>query len=337
MDYGYLIKRAGQITWRYKFLWIFGIIMALCGQGSGGKPKIQMNYSSPMPFEPESGIPEFPAYFPEPLGQTPIAVYLVAGLLLALVFVAIGLVVGAICRSALIKSVARVEAGENINLAQSWNDGLAKAVPLGLLQALLYSPLFILVVIMVVIVFTQFWPFFGQILTSPYHFDGQGPPPFIEDIFTFLPLFFSTICMFACLFFIIKIMAVLFLTFGSRAIVLENKDIFGSFPRSWLLFRQNVGPTILLAIIMIAITIGVGIVIAIPTMIIMLPVMISTMPNVFSETGLSVMNYLLLGGVGLIVLIVFSFVNGVLQVFIEALGTLAYREFVIKASQMERP
>ena len=35
MDYGQSIKRAAQITWRYKFLWIFGIIMALCGQSSG--------------------------------------------------------------------------------------------------------------------------------------------------------------------------------------------------------------------------------------------------------------------------------------------------------------
>jgi len=109
MDYGQSIKRAAQITWRYKFLWIFGIFMALCGQSSGGSPRFQMNYSTP--YDSTTGFPEFPDFFPEPLGQTPLAVYIVAGLVFLIVFGLISIIVGALGRSALIKTVARIEDG----------------------------------------------------------------------------------------------------------------------------------------------------------------------------------------------------------------------------------
>ncbi len=37
MDYGKVLKRAWETTWRYRALWIFGIIIALTtASGSGG-------------------------------------------------------------------------------------------------------------------------------------------------------------------------------------------------------------------------------------------------------------------------------------------------------------
>lgn len=34
MDYGYVLRRAWEIIWKFKVLWIFGIL-ASCGQASG--------------------------------------------------------------------------------------------------------------------------------------------------------------------------------------------------------------------------------------------------------------------------------------------------------------
>ena len=34
MDFGYVLRRAWQIIWKFKILWIFGIL-AGCGQASG--------------------------------------------------------------------------------------------------------------------------------------------------------------------------------------------------------------------------------------------------------------------------------------------------------------
>lgn len=328
MDYSNLIKQAAQITWRYKFLWFFGIMMALCGQGSGGRAQFQVNYRVPYPTD--GMAPEFPSFFPEPLGQTPISVYIVAGSLFFLLFGIISLVVGAIGRGALIKSVERVENNEPIAFGQSWRDGLSKIIPLGLLQALLYSPLVILGAIFVVIFFTRFWPFFSELVTSRPLVNLKEPPPFMQDFFALFPLFFAVICGSICVLFIIQILISLFLTFGSRAIVLENQGVFGSFGRSWALFRRNLGTTIILALLVVVIGFVVSLILAIPGAIIMLPLMMSIMPAMMSEAGLSLGSYVLLGTVVLILAAIFSIIGGIMQVFVESLWTLAYREFARK-------
>ncbi|MBN1218371.1 MAG: hypothetical protein JXM69_05550 [Anaerolineae bacterium] len=325
MDYGQIIKRAAHITWRYKFLWVFGIIMALCGQGSGGNPRFQMNYN--LPYDPSSGAPEFPPFFPEPLGQTPIVVYVVAGLVFLVIFGLISIIVGALGRSALIKSVARVEDGEHISFRSSWQDAVAKAVPVGLLQLLLAMPMLALGALVAVIVLTTFWPFFSQIFTYRPTPESQGPPPFVEDFAAFFPMFFATICSTICFFFIIQIIAGLFRTFGSRAIVLESQGVIGSFARSWTLFSKNISATLILALLLFLITIVVGLIVAIPAMAIMFPIMISTMPAMISGSGPSMGNYFLLGAAGIVMVIIVGFIQGIFQVFIESLWTLAYRAF----------
>jgi hypothetical protein len=325
MDYSNIIKRAAQITWQYKFLWPFGIIMTLCGQGSGGGSRFQMNYQTP--YDPGMGPPEFPAFFPEPLGQTPIAVYIVAGILFLIIFGLIGILVGAIGRGSLIKSVERIENGEELSFRQSWRDGLEKVVPLGLLQLLLSIPGLILGIIAAVIILTLFWPFFSQLLTFRPPANPEGPPPFMREFLTIFPLFFAAICAGVCLTFILQIITGFFLTFGSRAIVLENQGVIGSFGRGWQRFRQNIGATVILAILIVVIGFGVSIIVGLPSAVIMLPLMMSTMPRIFSEAGPSLGDYLLLGCAGLTITLIFSIIGGIIQVFIESLWTLAYREF----------
>lgn len=332
MNYGELISRAAQIAWRYKFLWIFGILMALCGQGSGGGPNFQMNYRTSAPFDTETGFPEFPGYFPEPLGDTPIAVYIAGAIVVALLFGLIWVIVGAIGRSALIKAVARIEAGETVTLAESWRDGLAHAVPVGLLQAILYSPLLILMLIAAVVILTQFFPFFARMFEEMPRFEGEGPPPMMTEFFAFFPLFFGLVCGTICLAWIIQLVAGLFTIFGSRAIVLEKMGLGASFGRSWALFRQNLGPTIILAIIIFLVGFIIGIAVAIPAAAIMFPVMFSTMPDLFSETGPSVSTFILLGAVGVLVWLIAGVIGGIAQVFIEALWTLAYQQFAAKTA-----
>jgi len=333
MDYTRLLTRAAQITWRYKFLWIFGFLMALCGQGGGGRANFQVNYRTPTPFDSTSGPFEFPAFFPEPLGQTPVAVYLVAGLLFITIFALFSLIVGALGRSALIKTVANIEADQPVSLATSWQDGLAKARPLGLLQAILYSPLFIVAVVGLIVFLTQLLPFFDKLFQSMPNLEEEGAlPPLLQDFFAFFPLFFGAICGLVCITFIVQLVGGLFLTFGSRAIVLENAGIFGSFPRSWLLFRQNLGATLLLAVLVAIIGAIINVAAAIPVAVIAFPVMFSAVPDIFSESGPSLPTYFLLGSVALFSMIVFSIVGGVLRVFIEAVWTLAYQEFVSRAN-----
>ena len=165
--------------------------------------------------------------------------------------------------------------------------------------------------------------------------DSQTPPeipPFMGDFFRFFPLFFAAICSFACLGFIIQLIAAVFRTFGGRAIVLEDKGVIASFGRGWTVFRQNIAASIILVLITIVISALISIVIAIPAIIIMFPMMMSTMPRIFSGEGLSVGNILLMGGAAIIIYLITSFFGGVLLVFTETLWTLAYREFTTEKS-----
>ena len=44
MDYGKILSRAWQIFWKYKILWVFGIL-ASCSSGRGSSPNFNFNYS----------------------------------------------------------------------------------------------------------------------------------------------------------------------------------------------------------------------------------------------------------------------------------------------------
>jgi len=316
MDYADLIRRAWQITWRYKFLWIFGILMALCGQGNNSRINFQFNVRG------SSGqFPQFPD-LPPWVTDLPIAVYVVAGLLALLIFWAISLIVGAIGRSALIRAAARAEAGEELSLAQSWRDGLAKAVPVGLLQLLLSIPMLVLVGILIVLGLALFLPLFLQLMDNP-----QEPPP-LASFISFFPLFFATVCGFICFSFIIQLFVALFLTFGSRAIILEDQGVLASLGRGWQRFRQNLGPSIILAVIIIVLTFALGLLLAVPAAAILFPVMFGVMGDLASGRGLSWLAILIVAVVGLGITLIFGIVSGIFQVFSETLWTLAYRAFL---------
>jgi hypothetical protein len=319
MDYADLIRRAWQITWRYKFLWIFGILMALCGQGNSSRANFQMNFSGSSDEPPQ--LPELPPW----LADLPIAAYVIAGLLVLLIFWALSIIVGAISRSALIRAAARAEAGEELSLAQSWRDGLAKAVPVGLLQLLLSIPMLILIGIVIALALVLFLPLVMQLLESP-----EEPPP-LENLLTLIPFFFAGVCGFLCFNFIIQLVVALFLTFGSRAIVLEDQGVLASFGRSWQLFMQNLGSTIILAVIIIVITFVLGLILALPAAALLFPVMFGVMGDLASGSGLSLLTVLLVVVVGLGITLVFGVITGIFQVFSETLWTLAYRAFLRKA------
>ncbi len=335
MDYGKLITRAMQITWRYKFLWIFGFFMALCGQSRGGTPRFQFNYNVSMPFPggdapPISEFPGFPAFFPQPLGQVPIWIYVAIGLVVILIFIALGIVVGAVCRSALIKSVDRVESGDAISLSTSWHDGLAKAVPVGLLNLLLAAPLILFWVTAAIIFFLMFWSTFEPLFGLTPNPNNQEMPPEVARMFAFFPMFFGVICTVICVAFIAQIIIGLFRIFGSRAIVIEDNGVLQSFSRSWGLFRNNLGATIIVALLLFVITMVVGFAVAIPAMIVMFPLMFSMLPEMMSTGFPSMGSIVLLTAVGLVMGLLFAVIYGIFQVFTESLWTLAYREFIGK-------
>jgi len=108
MDYGGLVKRALDIMWKFKYLWIFGFFLEF-GSGGGG------------------GGGNLPDKFKEPISDFltgPLLGALIFLLLAAFVIFIIFLILYIISQGGLIHCVWRIESGENPTLRDGWNAGV---------------------------------------------------------------------------------------------------------------------------------------------------------------------------------------------------------------------
>jgi len=108
MDYGGLVKRALDIMWKFKYLWIFGFFLEF-GSGGGG------------------GGGNLPDKFKEPISDFltgPLLGALIFLLLAAFVIFIIFLILYIISQGGLIHCVWRIESGENPTLREGWNAGV---------------------------------------------------------------------------------------------------------------------------------------------------------------------------------------------------------------------
>lgn len=110
MNYGALIGRAWQITWRYKVLWIFGILLALAagGGGNGGGGGSGSAWSAPWPMlETEEFLPLLASF-----------VLLCCCALFFLIIIAV--IVQYVARTALYRSVDQIE---DAGVGPTWREG----------------------------------------------------------------------------------------------------------------------------------------------------------------------------------------------------------------------
>ena len=119
MDFGKVLGRAWEITWRWKMLWVLGFLAAL-GQGNGAG---QLNYSiSGDEFE------RFGYRFGDSAEQFfALLSGLVLGLICLVLIVAIVLwVVSVIARGGLIAGVQQVEEEGSTSFGKAWSVGVRK-------------------------------------------------------------------------------------------------------------------------------------------------------------------------------------------------------------------
>jgi hypothetical protein len=144
-----------------------------------------------------------------------------------------------------------------------------------------------------------------------------------------LPVMLGCVCL------LIPVMIVVNMIFSQaqRAIVLEEMNIIPAISRGWEIFRANLGPIILMAIILGVLGFVVGLVIAIPILVIVFPTMLtffaggaqSTTPLIFMAVCFCLY---------LPVLLVF---NGVLTAYTESAWTLVYMRLTHKSDGGNTP
>jgi hypothetical protein len=150
-----LLKRAFHITWRYKPLWLFGFLLALCSGGSGGGGNGgSFNYqASSDDFENFGNVPDIPNV---PDFDPNLIIGLIAGLICLIMLLAVvAILVTYVSRTALIGMVGQIEETEAVTISEGWRLGWSRgAWRLFLLNLLIGIPLAIFSILLLLLAFS---------------------------------------------------------------------------------------------------------------------------------------------------------------------------------------
>jgi hypothetical protein len=314
MDFGKVLGRAWQITWRWKVLWILGFLASLgSGGGGGGGGSSSYSYDGRSydlgPWIDDKFWPEIWAA----IGG------LILGLLCLGLLIAIALwVVSIIARGGLVAGVQQVEDEGTTTFGQAWRVGASRFWTLLGIAVLAALPMFILVGILLVTLVLGI--LFGVALIDVS--EGAGVAGILSAV----------LCggVFCCGLILVAIVLEQIRIYAERAAILEELGWLDAFKRGWEVLKDNLAPTIILWLIFF----GLGLVIA---AVIVVGLMVVGVPSALFfgsiDPGLWMVAPLCCGG--LLALIAFALIGSVVETFTSATWTLAYRELTGLAAPPE--
>ena len=291
MEFGKILSRAGQITWRWKVLWVFGFLVSL-GQGSPGNSNVNWVEDR---WQVDRFLPQ------------------VVGIVIALVcvglIIAIALwVLSVIGRGALIGGVQQVEEEGYTNLPRAWRVGVSRFWTLFGLSFLTGLPILILVILLIAVFVV---PIFTDIGISA---DRGGP----SGLFALSFLCGAPLC---CGTIIVGIVLSQIKIYAERAAVLEGLGWIDAFRRGWQVLKENIGPTVVFWLIFLAIGVVFAIVMGVGMLVLAAPFV-----ALFARTDPGGWALIPICGGGLLAIVASAVIGSVVQTFTSATWTLAYRQ-----------
>jgi hypothetical protein len=312
-NFGEILTRAWKIIWKHKVLWIFGIL-ASCGRGgSGGNSGNSTRYSS-------GGTPNLPPQVMQWFQwiQNHLTQFIAITLTVFCVIWIIVAFLSTIGKIGLIRGTAQADGGaESLLFGQLFSESMPYFWRMFGLSLILAIPLLIFFV-----VFIAGFAVFAISASRDNASSGLG-------ILASIPLLIGCVCL------LIPIMFVLNMIFGQaqRAIVLEELSVMPAISRGWNVFRNNLGPIILMAIILTVIAFVIGLVIAIPILIIVVPAAFAfAIGNAQNATPL-----ILAGVCFCLYLPVLWLLSGILTAYTESAWTLTYMRLTAKPGDNNSP
>ncbi|GAB4503776.1 MAG: hypothetical protein Fur0043_07680 [Anaerolineales bacterium] len=307
-NFGEILTRAWHITWKYKVLWVFGILAGCSqgggnGSGGGGGGNGQRYSNGPSTFEFPPEIQRLVSML-EDLGKWAIEnwwIFIVLGLI-ALLFILASIFLGTIGRVGLIKGSYDAEQGaENLVFGELFRASMP-----------------------------YFWRVFGLSFLIGLAFLIILLPLLLAGILTaglgflcLLPL----ICLLVPVFWAVS----LIVEQANRAIVLEDRSILDGFKRGWEILKGHPGPLIVMSLILFGISFVAGLVIALPILITVLPAIFSLAMN----EGRSFTPLYFAIGVICLYAPVSWLLNGILNTFVHSAWTLTWLRLTHKPEALE--
>lgn len=297
MDYRYLLRRALQIGWRHKGLWLFGLIASL-------------NFHIPL-----SGLEGLPpslrgriaAHIPTAATLLPSALSLLElALNLAL------LALNALGHAALVEQVNHTESGGRPSLRAGWQAGRQRVRPAFLILLLLNLP---------VMAITALGALPVQIL--PYFLErGLGPVPYPADTVMRVSALLLCLVPALTLALLLGIPLRALARLAVRACVLEGHPVRESLTRAWGLARWNLGSVALLWLILAVVTVGIALAAGLP-----LGLLALVFVPLISLSASASWGWVALDVVALLFWLAGMLITATVETFFSAVWTLAYRQW----------
>jgi len=309
MDYGKVLGRAWEITWRWKVLWILGFLASL-GSGGGGGGGSNAYTGNGQDFNIDKWTQGIPPgeFLPAVSGIIGIIIAVVC--VLFIIFIALW-VVSVIARGGLIAGVQQVEDEGSTTFRTAWVAGRKKFWTLFGLGILAAIPMIILI-------------FAGIILLGLGIAAAVGAMDISETAGIAGIVMISLLCggFLCCGMIILGIVLEQIRVYGERAAILEDLGWINAFKRGWQVLKENLGPTIIFWLIFLAIGIVIFVISFAIIAALAAPFLLLLLPSVDPGTWLIVPACF----AGLVMVIVFTLIKSVVTTFSSATWTLAYRE-----------
>lgn len=299
MDYFGIIKRAWQITWQHKFLWLFGFFAA-------GLSSASFNFSFPS-SQNNKGLSDLNAsQISQQLSEFFLKywfVFLFLGLFFLLIFL-VFFVLNIVSNNALIGCVKKIQKDETTNLKDGFGLGFSKFWKMLGLRVLFGVIVFLTLIILAVPVISLFI----------FQMYGRGLILLILALAIFLPLVF----IFSFV-----------LNYAMRGLVLENLGIFSSINFGFYLFKNNILQTAVIFLILMAASFAIGVLFLMLLFFIALPFIIFGIIFYFAGGWIGSLIVGIIGFLTLFVLIVL--ISSVYNTFASCTWTLTYLELEKRA------
>ncbi len=302
MDYGWVLKRAWEITWKFKGLWVLGIL-ASCSGGGGGGGGGGGSSGTGYQFSGESDprMLQFQRWIESIPSETWIAIAVIAGIAI-FVLGLVALALGVIGQGGLIAGFNQAENNGTVTLGEAFRIGKANFWRLVGVRIVFWLGGVLLAIALIAVV--------AMIAIGTM---GIG-------LLCLLPLL--------CLLIPAGALVGVYVMLTQVALVTEGLGVSESFRRSWEVLKQNLGPIIVIGLILLFGSLVIGLVMALPLIAAVLP----AAAGLAFGTDQSTTSGLVTAGLCLVVYLPLMIVaNGILQTYVTGVWTLSFRQWTGRA------
>jgi hypothetical protein len=298
MDYGWVLKRAWETTWKFKGLWVLGIL-ASCASGGGGGGHGGSSSGTGYRYSGESDprFLQFQRWIQSIPEETWIVIAIVAGIVI-LLLAAVALILGILGQAGLIAGFNQVETNGTVTLGEAWRIGKANFWRLLGARAIFWAAGIVLGFIIAAVTITTV---LGTL--------GVG-------LLCLLPLL--------CLLIPIGALVGVYVMLTQVALVTEGLGVKEAFARSWEVLKANLGPIIVIGLIVVFGSAVITLVLAFPLIAAVLPAAAGLAFGTDQSTTTGLVTAALCLVIYLPLLIV---ANGILQTYVTGVWTLSWRQW----------